>query len=174
MSSKRKEYKVNDCAEKAARFFIPCKANPATKMKVTEAMRVRGYSYCKAANLTLQMQVGRVIQKIKGEVSLCPEAAAAHSLLTLATAAAHAAALHSQEALGHLFTVYGETLERVEVFKYLGQLIAYNDANTQAKQLNLRKALGCWAWILHVLRAENATARLCAMFYKATMQAVLL
>jgi hypothetical protein len=44
MSSKRKEYKVDDCAEKAACFFIACKANPATKVKVTEAMRVRGYS----------------------------------------------------------------------------------------------------------------------------------
>jgi hypothetical protein len=86
----------------------------------------------------------------------------------------HAAALHSQEALGRSFTAYGEELERVEVFKYLGQLVAYDDANTQAMRSNLRKAGGCWAWILHMLRAESATARTSGMFYKATMQAVLL
>jgi hypothetical protein len=87
MSLEREEYKVNDCAEKAARFFIACQANPATKVKVIKAMRVRGYSDSKAAGLTLQMQVHCAIQKIKGEVSLCPKAAAAYLLLTLATAA---------------------------------------------------------------------------------------
>ncbi len=40
MSSKRKEYKVDDCSEKAARFFVACEANPATKVKVTEAIYV--------------------------------------------------------------------------------------------------------------------------------------
>jgi hypothetical protein len=74
---KRKEYKVDDCAEKAAHFFIACHTDPATKVKVTEAMQVRGYSNGEAADLTLQMQVHCAIQKIKGEVSLCPMAAAA-------------------------------------------------------------------------------------------------
>ncbi len=73
-----------------------------------------------------------------------------------------------------MFMAYGEELEWVEVFKYLGWLIAYDNANTQAMRLNLRKAQGCWAWILHVLRAENANARTCRMFYTATVQAVLL
>jgi hypothetical protein len=92
MSSNRKEYKVDNCAEKAARFFIACKASLATKVKVTEAMRVRGYSDCKAADLTLQMQVHCAIQKIRGEVSLRPKAVTAYSLLTLATAATAATA----------------------------------------------------------------------------------
>jgi hypothetical protein len=52
----------------------------------------------------------------------------------------HAAAVCSQEAFGRSFTAYGEELERVEVFKYLGQLIAYDDANTQAMRSNLSKA----------------------------------
>ncbi len=73
-----------------------------------------------------------------------------------------------------MFTAYGEELERVEVFEYLGRLIAYDDANNQAMRLNLRKERGCWTQILRVLRAENATARTCGMFYKATVQAVLL
>ncbi len=65
MSLKRKEYKVNDCVEnKAARFFITCQENPDTKMKMTEAMRVKGYSNNKAANLTLQMQVHCMIARL--------------------------------------------------------------------------------------------------------------
>jgi hypothetical protein len=87
MSLKRKEYKVNDCTEKVARFVVASKANPDTRVKVTEAMQVRGYSNCKAANLMLQMQVRRGIKKIKGEVTLCPTAVANHSLLALSTAA---------------------------------------------------------------------------------------
>jgi hypothetical protein len=61
MSLKKKEYKVNDRAKKAAHFFIACQADPATRVKVTEAMRVKGYSDLKAAILTLQMQVHRAI-----------------------------------------------------------------------------------------------------------------
>jgi hypothetical protein len=57
----------------------------------------------------------------------------------------HAAAVRSQEALKRPFTAYGEELERVEVFKYLGRLIAHDDADTQAMRSNLRKARGCWA-----------------------------
>jgi hypothetical protein len=86
----------------------------------------------------------------------------------------HAAAVRSQEALRHSFMVYREELEKVEVFKYLGWLIAYNDTNTQAMRSNLRKARGCWARISCVLTAGDAEARTCGMFYKATVQAVLL
>jgi hypothetical protein len=46
--------------------------------------------------------------------------------------------------------------------------------NTHAMGSNLRKAGGCWARISHVLRAENATPWMSGMFYKVTVQAVLL
>jgi len=65
-------------------------------------------------------------------------------------------------------------LERVEVFKYLGRLLSYNDDDTQAVRSNLRKARKVWARLSRVLRAEHATARVCGKFYKATVQAVLL
>jgi hypothetical protein len=84
------------------------------------------------------------------------------------------AAVHSQQALEHVFTCNEEPLERVEVFKYLGRLVAGNDANTQAMRSNLRKAWGVWAWVSRVLQAENASPRTSRMFYKATAQAVLL
>jgi hypothetical protein len=55
----------------------------------------------------------------------------------------HAAAVHSQQALQQRFTCDRKGLERVEVFKSFGRLIAYDDADTQAMRLNLRKARGC-------------------------------
>jgi hypothetical protein len=64
---------------------IACQANPATKVKVTEAMWVRGCSDSQAANLTLAGASHD--SKIKGEVSFHSKAVAAYSLLTLATAA---------------------------------------------------------------------------------------
>ncbi len=82
--------------------------------------------------------------------------------------------MRSQQALKRTFFANGEDLERVEVFKYLGRLISFNDVDNQAMRRNPKKAQGCWAWVSRVLRAENATLKTCGMFYKVTMQAVLL
>ena len=80
----------------------------------------------------------------------------------------------SAKALEAKFFAYGVELERVEVFKYLGRLIAYDDEDTHAVRGNLKKAWRVWALISHVLRAENASPRVCGIFYKATVQSVLL
>jgi hypothetical protein len=85
----------NDRAEKNIRFFIACQANQTTKVKVTEDMQVRGYSDSEAAKLALQIQLCCGIQKIKGEFSLCPKAAATHLLPTPAAAAAARPALRN-------------------------------------------------------------------------------
>jgi hypothetical protein len=86
----------------------------------------------------------------------------------------HAAARDSQLALKTQFTAYGKELEQVLVFKYMGRLLACDDNDTQAMRGNLAKARKCWAWISHVLRAENAEPRVCGVFYKATVMSVLL
>jgi hypothetical protein len=44
----------------------------------------------------------------------------------------HEAAETARVTLAQSFTAYGDELERVEVFKYLGWLLAYNDNDTQA------------------------------------------
>jgi hypothetical protein len=44
----------------------------------------------------------------------------------------YAAAKHAHLALQQSFTAYSAELERVEVFKYLGRLLAYNDNDAQA------------------------------------------
>ena len=62
----------------------------------------------------------------------------------------------------------------MEVFKYLGRLLAYDDNDTQAMQSNLKKAWRCWAKLSCVLRVENTTPTVCGVFYKVTVQAVLL
>jgi hypothetical protein len=44
----------------------------------------------------------------------------------------HAAAERAHLALRQTFTAYDGELERVEVFKYLGRLLAYDDNDSQA------------------------------------------
>ncbi len=67
----------------------------------------------------------------------------------------HEAAEAAWIALTRRFTTYGEDLERVEMFKYLGRLLAYDDNNSQAMRSNLKKACKSWAQVSHVLRAAN-------------------
>ncbi len=88
--------------------------------------------------------------------------------------AQHAAAECAHLALSQTFTAYGEELERVEVFKYLGRLLAYDNNDTQAVRNNLKKAQSVWVRLSRTIRAENAPPRVCGVFYKATVQSILL
>ncbi len=86
----------------------------------------------------------------------------------------HDAAETTGVALVQSFPVYGDDLERVEVFKYLGRLLAYDDNNTQAIRANLKMVCKSWRRVSCVLRAENVSSKVCCVFYKATVHAVLL
>ena len=86
----------------------------------------------------------------------------------------HAAAERAHLSLSQTFTAYGKSLERVEVFKYLGRFSAYDDNDAQAVRGNLKKARGVWSRISRIIRAENASPRTCGIFYKATVQSILL
>ena len=57
----------------------------------------------------------------------------------------------SAVALDANFYAYGEELEQVEVFKYLGRLIAFDDDDTQAVRGNLTKTRRVWERISRVL-----------------------
>ena len=81
-----------DCrAKKAANFFVACDANPNTRVKIPDAMRIKGYSISEAADRSLQMQVRREADKIKAEAVPGPSApaaaAAASALITLSNTA---------------------------------------------------------------------------------------
>jgi hypothetical protein len=77
-------------------------------------------------------------------------------------------------ALQRQFTVHGDALEKVEVFKYLSRMMAQDDNNAQAMWHQLHKAWGTWARVEQVLRSKNTTPCVAAKFYKAVVQAVLL
>jgi hypothetical protein len=48
-------------------------------------------------------------------------------------------------ALQREFTVNGSVLECIEVFKYLGQLLAQDEDDAQAIRQQMQKARGVWA-----------------------------
>ena len=86
----------------------------------------------------------------------------------------HDAAATSIWALEARFTAYGKKLERMEVFKYLRRFWAFYDNGAQVAMRSLKKARGVWTRVSRVLRWENALPRVCGMFYRSTVQAVLL
>ena len=83
-------------------------------------------------------------------------------------------AVQSALALRQQFTVHGDVLERVEVFRYLGRLLLQDDNDIQAVRSQLRKARGTWARVGQVLRKENTPPWVSAKFYRAIVQSVLL
>jgi hypothetical protein len=87
MSSKRREYKVDDRTKKAAVFFQACEANPDTRLLIPAAMRAKGYADNEAADQILVQQVRHESQKKTPKDTPCPESAAALSLLALSTTA---------------------------------------------------------------------------------------
>jgi hypothetical protein len=90
MTLKRREYHVDCRAKKAAILFVACEQNPATRVKIPDAIRIKGYSPSKAADQVLQMQVRCKAEKIKGDAipgPPAPAAMAASALLSLASVA---------------------------------------------------------------------------------------
>jgi hypothetical protein len=84
------------------------------------------------------------------------------------------AAVTAALALCQQFTIQGNVLERVEVYKYLGLMMAQDDDDTQAVRAQLRKAHATWAWVGNVLRGKNTPPTVAAKFYLAIVQAILL
>ena len=74
----------------------------------------------------------------------------------------------------YLHGTWGDVLEQVKVFKYLGFLLAQDNDNIQAVRQQIHKARGIWARVSQVLRGENATPRVADKLYKAVVQSVLL
>ena len=83
-------------------------------------------------------------------------------------------AVRSALALREQFHVHDQVLERVDVFKYLGRLLAQDDDDVQAIRAQIRKARATWARVSNVLRAQNAAPQTSAKFYVAVVQSLLL
>jgi hypothetical protein len=73
-----------------------------------------------------------------------------------------------------VFPVNGNSLNQVEEFKYLGQILERNDNYWPAISRNLKRARIAWGRIGKIQTKERADVKSMASIYKAIIQAVLL
>ena len=72
------------------------------------------------------------------------------------------------------FEVYGEQLQTVSRFKYLGRILTEGDDDWPEVAGNLEKARKSWGRLQGILSREGATKRVSGKFFKALVQQVLL
>ena len=72
------------------------------------------------------------------------------------------------------FETYGEPIEAVLKFKYLGRFLTSTDNDWLAVVGNLKKARQSWGRLARVLSREGAEPKVSRTFYIAVTQAVLL
>ena len=72
------------------------------------------------------------------------------------------------------FEVYGEQLQAVPSFKYMGRILTEGDDDWPEVAGNLGKARKSWGRLQGVLSREGATKRVLGNFFKALVQNVLL
>ena len=72
------------------------------------------------------------------------------------------------------FEAYGEPIEAVSEFKYLGRVLTATDDDWTAMVGNLKKARRSWGRLVRVLSREGADPKVSRTFYIAVTQAVLL
>ncbi len=75
-------------------------------------------------------------------------------------------AVQSTLALHQQFTVHGDVLERIKMFRYLGRLLSQDDDDIQAVRSQRCKARGTWSRVGQVLQKENSPPRVSAKFYQ--------
>ena len=63
---------------------------------------------------------------------------------------------------------------RVETFKYLGRVIAYDDSDVPAARRQLQRARAVWGRLRNVIAKEGVPAPVAGMFYQAVVVSVLL
>ena len=62
----------------------------------------------------------------------------------------------------------------MDIFKYLGRLIAYDDTDVPAARRQLARARAVWGRLRKVIEREDVPAPVAGMFYQAVVAAVLL
>ena len=88
--------------------------------------------------------------------------------------ARRALAANVQDARTRTFHIGTTDLEKVEVFRYLGRMMAAGNSDWPAVYKNLRKARSKWGQISKPLIGTGVPPRTIGYFYKAIVQAVLL
>ncbi len=77
-------------------------------------------------------------------------------------------------ALCKLFHVEGALLEKLDLFQYLGRILAQVDDDVRAVRNQIKKVRGIRARVGQMLMADNTPPKVSTKFYKAVMQSVLL
>ena len=72
------------------------------------------------------------------------------------------------------FEVYGQHIQSVPRFKYLGRVLTEGDDDWPAVAGNLRKARKSWGRLHEIRIREGATKRVSGKFFKAVVQQVML
>ena len=72
------------------------------------------------------------------------------------------------------FEVYGEQLQALPSFKYLGRILTEGDGDWPAVAGNLGNARKSWGRLQGILSREGATKRVSGNFFKAVVHQVLL
>ena len=72
------------------------------------------------------------------------------------------------------FEAYGEQLQLVPRFTYLGRVMTAGDEDWPAVAGNIKKARRSWGRLQRILGREGATLRISRSFFKAVVQQVLL
>ena len=86
----------------------------------------------------------------------------------------YAAARRGAATLRQRFTAKGKPLKRVQLFKCLGRIIAYNGNDVPAARRQLARARAVWGRLSKVIAKESVPAPVTGMFYKDVVAAVLL
>ena len=86
----------------------------------------------------------------------------------------HMVAAKGTRAVEHVFTAYGKPLRRVTQFKYLGRILATDDADSAAIRRNISRARGVWGRIATIIAKEGVPPIIAGMFYQAVVASVLL
>ena len=84
------------------------------------------------------------------------------------------AAEAARKARETVFHAYGQPLENVSLFKYLGRMVSDDDNDWPAVVRNLKKARKKWGRVSRILGREGADAKTSGMFYVAIVQQILL
>ena len=77
-------------------------------------------------------------------------------------------------ALKAKFEIYGNSINRVRDFKYLGRVLEEKDDDSVAASRQLQRARSKWNRIAGVLKTQGVGSKIMGYFYKAIVQAVLL
>ncbi len=73
-----------------------------------------------------------------------------------------------------VMTAGNTNLTQVDAFKYLGRWMTADDTDDRAVRENITKARARWGQLCRLLTRQGASRRVMGLFYKATIQAVLL